>query len=343
MAVTKQIYSLTVGFSQTDVIDQLEQALIDAGLMTGWYDSFTSGARAYGVFECVYDPTKTFGTTYYLFTIENQRIGVSIGTGWDTATNTFTGTQFLDYYLQPPDIQAYQDWGATTIGTPGIDQYSNTTTFNIYRYTSTVNSNQSWFVFQQGFNISYPFTFHNPAETLYPWLDLDLGMIPGLYATVCGVGQNAGATSFCLQSNIRRAYPYGQALTGYSSVYGNDTFNGLRTPSYTYYGCGKVDNAGTGNFAPAGSKIVIPVGSPGANPAYSQNYVPICSDLPWTPFSSSPLATDFGVYMHYANNTLNFEDRFVVDPGVEEWEILYCANNPTVTTGASPTFLARVV
>ena len=96
MAVTKEVYTLTAGFTPTDVIGILEQAFIDAGLMAGWHDSFSSGSGSFGVLECVYDPTKTFGTTYYLISANANRVGVSVGTGWDTGTNEFTGVQFLD-------------------------------------------------------------------------------------------------------------------------------------------------------------------------------------------------------------------------------------------------------
>jgi hypothetical protein len=47
--------------------------------------------------------------------------------------------------------------------------------------------------------------------------------------------------------------------------------------------------------------------------------------------------------MHYADNSITFQDRFIVDPGVEEWEVLAWENNSTVVNGASAIFLARVV
>jgi hypothetical protein len=344
MAVTKEVYALTAGFTSSDVINQLGSAFIDAGLMTSWYDTFTISDRTYGVLECVYDPTKTFGTTYYLFTANASFVGVNVGTGWNTTTNEFTGTQYLDYSLQPSNIFFTGSSQRSTEVVLPLN-YNNLSTLNIYRYTSTASANQSWFMFQQGLSISWPFAIHNPAQTLYPWLDLDLGMIPGLYAVRTGVSNSAGALTFYLQENIRRAYPYGQALLDFTdSINGLGTFHSLLKGTYAYWGTGKTPNSAGGNLTlGANGLTIIPVGSAAANPAYAQDFVPICSQLPWTSFSSTPLATDFGVYMHYANNTMNFEDRFVVDPGVEEWEILACSNNPTVTTGASPTFLARVV
>jgi hypothetical protein len=343
MAVTKEVYTLVAGFTPTDVIGILEQAFIDAGLMAGWHDSFSSGGRGFGVLECVYDPTKTFGATYYLFSADGSRVGVSVGTGWDTITHVFTGVQFLDYWLQPVDIDPYSNWRGTDITAPMY--YSNASALSLFRYTSTASVNQSWFVFQQGLLVSNPFAIHHPAQSLYSWLDLDLGMIPGFYTVATSTSSTMGNTSFFMQENLRRAYPCGQALNGFTATnYGNSAFCALNLGMYSYVGSGKTSNNGSNNLAfGANGKTVLPIASAAANPAYAQDYNPICSELPWTSFSSGPLATDFGVYMHYENNTLNFEDRFVVDPGVEEWEILRCTNNTVVTTGASPTFIARVV
>lgn len=342
MAVTKEVYALTAGFTPTDVLDQLELAFIDAGLMAGWHDTFTIGGYSYAVFECVYDPTKAFGTTYYLFVADTNRVGVAIGTGWDLATNEFTGTQFLDYYLQPPQIYNINNYRTTDLTAPMY--YNNTSTLNIHRYTSTASVTQSWFVLQFGLSTSYPFAIIHPDQTFYPWLDLDLGNIPGIINVAAGPSSSCGAVNFYLQENIGRAYPYGQGVVGYTNTTnGSGIFHGMYKTMYGYLGTGKVPNYGTNNFNYGGNGTILPIASAAVNPAYAQDYVPICSELPWCSFSAAPLATDFGVYMHYANNTLNFEDRFVVDPGVEEWEILTYGNNPTVTTAASPTFIARVV
>lgn len=141
MAVTKQIYSLTVGFSPNDVIDQLGQAFIDAGLMVGWHDQFTIGNSRFAVYECVYDGAKQFGTTYYVFWVSPSRAGCFVGTnGWDTVAHTFTGTQYLDYALQPSDAYGQSlDYGggATSLTSPMT--FSNATTLDIFRYTSTAD------------------------------------------------------------------------------------------------------------------------------------------------------------------------------------------------------------
>jgi hypothetical protein len=88
---------------------------------------------------------------------------------------------------------------------------------------------------------------------------------------------------------------------------------------------------------------LLPIGFSSTNPAFTSDYVPICSGVPWSAFASTPLAADFGMYMHYANNNITLLDTFVVSSGVEEWETVTYENNGAVNDGASPVFLARVV
>jgi len=78
MAVTKQTYNINAGFTSVDVATALRSALIDAGLMTEWFDSFTiSGNTICRVLQIIHDPTKTYGTCFYYFTIDNSGIAVA--------------------------------------------------------------------------------------------------------------------------------------------------------------------------------------------------------------------------------------------------------------------------
>lgn len=59
MAVTKQTYTLTSGWTAAGVRDMFRSAFIDAGLMTNWHDSFTGiGGAAIGVMEIAYNAAK---------------------------------------------------------------------------------------------------------------------------------------------------------------------------------------------------------------------------------------------------------------------------------------------
>ena len=127
-------------------------------------------------------------------------------------------------------------------------------------------------------------------------------------------------------------------------TYGNGTYHGIAHTHYRYVGPGLGSNATSANGnSLIAQAFMIPVGNSASNTAYTSNYIPISKGMPWCQYTTSLLANDFAIYGHYANNTMTFEDRFIVTSGVEEWEILAVTNNSTLNLGASPTFLARVV
>jgi hypothetical protein len=221
------------------------------------------------------------------------------------------------------------------------------------RFTSSDDTKQSWFVLRQGLNRSAPFSILHKNTSLHPWLDLDKGIISG-FSTVGAwnsSGSQAGFISFRLEENLRRCLLIGHALRGDTAT--SDAANKyhlLRYSTHSYMGVGSQTNNSVNNLpsavkqnGAAPSAVALPVGKNSANPAFLTDYVPICTDLPWSPFTPTRLADDFGVYMHYADNTTAYGDRFIVQAGVNEWETLQFANNSVVVDGASPAFLARVV
>lgn len=350
MAVTKQVYTIANGWTATQLADNLfKAAFIDAGLMTNWFDSFELSNRQWRVLEIAHDPTKTYGKTYYYFVFMTDQCGVSIASGWNTATRVPTGTEFVDYHRlvsQFTSAAVNNDDSQSSI--TFVFNPVNTSQALLTRYTSGVDSAQSWFTLEQGANVSRPFCFLHPGTALHPWLDLDKGIISGFSNIIAQVSSNLGKVSFLQQENIRRALIYGSALRGTTAVDGGGTFHRAELPSYSYCGIGRNSNQESSNFSSLkgstlNGAVALPVGSASANPSYASDYVPICSGLPWSPFTPTLLASDFGVYMHYAANNIQFQDRFVVSAGVEEWEVLARANNAVAIDGASPTFLARVV
>jgi hypothetical protein len=348
MAVTKQVYSIGTSWTATQLADTLfKAALIDAGLMTDWFDSFELSGRQWRVMEVVFDATKTYGKTYYYFTFDTSQAGVAIANGWNTSTRVPTGTQQIDYHRLPSQFSAAQvsnHQSATSLSF--TFNLGNSTELVLNRYTSDDDPSQSWFAMRQGTLAGRPFNFISGAATLFPWLDLDKGMIAGFSNARVDVSQRLGRVSFMHQENVLRALVYGTALAGNTNTSGNQIFHGVEIPSHTFAGLGTTSNNASINLSSLSSTTgmtVLPVAFVSVNPAYASNYVPICTGVPWSPFTSDPLAGDFGVYMHYGANNIVFEDRFVVDPGVEEWEVLAIANNAVVNEGASASFLARVV
>jgi hypothetical protein len=115
---------------------------------------------------------------------------------------------------------------------------------------------------------------------------------------------------------------------------------------HSYVGAGSVSNSGSGNLRfwnTFGARTPVPVGRNYANPAFTSDYVPIISNIPWNYYTPTRLANDFGVYMSYASNSIALGDRFIVQSAINEWETLNFANNTVLTDGASATFLARMI
>lgn len=353
MAITKETYTATATWTAAQLADLFRDAFIDAGLMTDWHDAFAVNTREVRVMKIDYDNTKTYGTTYYyLGFLTSNYPGVAIASGWNTATDLPTGTRFIDWHVLPSEIIGSIPFGASTPG--GSDIWAPTTTFsspstnsNVFldRFTSSSDTKQSWFVLRQGLDRGRPFSFLHPNTSLHPWLDLNKGMIGGFSDVSAVVSNRHGWVHFQLQENVRRCLLTGQIARGSTAESGGQVFHGLFYRTHSYIGFGSQSNSPSVNYpgSSAGGAFPLPVAKNSANPAFATDYVPICTNLPWSPFTPTALANDFGIYMHYADNTTAYGDKFIVQAGVNEWETLQFANNSVVVDGASPAFLARVV
>lgn len=354
MAVIKQTYTMNAGFTSTDVATALRSALIDAGLMTEWYDSFViSGNTICRVLAIVHDATKTYGTSFYYFVITDSWIGVALATnGWKTSgtapINIPTGTQYLDWHTLPANISTGASGGATS-----IFSYSSTSNLALIRFTSSNDTKQSWFVFNQSSTLSRsrPFSFLHKDTSLHPWLDLSKGCISGFTQVKASVSDRVGIVNFRIEENLRRCLGIGQALRGVTSTNGSSQYHAVTLNLYAYFGAGAQSNNFTNNlplsaidnYSGRGGAIPLPVGKNSANPEYVIDYVPICTNIPWAYYTPTRLADDFGVYMHYAANDVALGDRFVVQFAINEWEVLDFGNNANVGDGASASFVARII
>lgn len=354
MAVTKQTYTINAGFTKTDVATALRSALIDAGLMTEWYDSFSLSTDRLGrVLRIEHDATKTYGTSFYYFIISDSWIGVALATnGWKISgtapINIPTGTQYLDWHTLPTDIISNNNQKSTIIFT-----YSTGSNLALDRITSANDTKQSWFVFKQSSTLtrSRPFSFLHKDTSLHPWLDLSKGCISGFTRVAPSVDFRCGIVGFRVEENLRRCLSIGAALRGSAPTNGENIYHDLGLFCYAYLGVGAQSNSPTSNlptdawasYSGNASMAPLPVGKNSANPEYATDYVPICTNLPWSHYTPTRLADDLGIYMHYAANDVALGDRFVVQSAINEWEVLDFANNANVNDGASASFVARVV
>lgn len=342
MPVTKQTYKILPVWTAADLANSYRSAFIDAGLMTDWHDSFSSGGIENRVLRIQYNPAKAYGTTFYWFMFTTSGAFLNLATGWNTSTKVPTGTQYLDFF------------STATNTTGGHWQFSggltaNTET-NIIRYSSGTHH---WFVSRQG-TTRFCFTIQPASHVVQPWLDLDRGFYAGW------VGVNTIATSwpailsFTRGPSLRREIIQGPALRGSTGV-GDyiGTVQGGRSNLLSYSAVGFSNNNWAGNFGGywrsdgfglCSNSILLPAGFTSANPAYPTNSAPVFHSIQFTPYSSTATNSDFGITFHYATNVFGFQDKFIVTPGVEEWEVLAFSNSP-IGDGTAPSaaFLARVI
>jgi hypothetical protein len=345
MAVTKQIYTVPAPWTDLDMATALRSAFIDAGLMTEWHDSFnTSTPRPVRVLKIEHDGTKTYGASFYSFMFDANSGGcwLSLASGWNASgtppINIPTGTQYLDYERLPSNY--------VPVDTNSSRVFSGSTLSNLYldRYTSNADTRQSWFVFRQGVNTGVPFAILHKDTALHSWLDLSKGIVNGhLVAQALTLG-NAGFVNFRVTENLRRCLLYGHAVRGNTN---SSDYHSQNCGVFSYMGIGSGSNATYSNLQEVRNSrtaaMPLPIGKNASNPAYLTDDSPICSDIPWSPFTATRLAADFGVYMCYPDNTIAYGDKFIVENSINEWEVLGYANNTTVNDGASACFVARII
>lgn len=349
MPATKQIYAISAP-TRTEVATALRSALIDAGLMTEWYDSFASGGdKLCRVLRIEHDSTKTFGTCFYYFTINDSGISVALATnGW--SGNAPTGSRYLDWHTLPASVNP--NFGGESTN---IFNYAAGSNLVLNRFTSQLDPKQSWFVFSQTISgtttRSKPFSFLHKDTALHSWLDLSKGCISGFTTVSAQANGYVGRINLSIEENLRRCLSIGSALRGTNTP----GFHGAGINTNCYYGVGMTPDdqfysniPGEGRSPGGASGTPLPIGRNAANPAYSTDYTPICSNLPWNLWTPTRLANDFGLYAQYNTaapdvNVIALGTKIIVQNTVNEWETLQFANSSNLISGATPMFLARVI
>lgn len=336
MAVTKETYTATATWTAAQLATLFEDAFIDAGLMASWYDSFLNTVEN-RILEVQYDGSKTYGKTYYWFMFTTSGVFLHVATGWNATTHVPTGTQYLDYYATTTN---------STTNHATLVSLTSTTTATLTRYTSGVTSSFSWFVIRNG-TTSYNLHIPSAGVAKVAWLDLDKVLFhPVLAANAATLNTYGFLDFFNVCPLIRRSYLSQGSLRGTTSAfeYGSSNSNYQKNYSFRYLGYG---NANVGTSSNRGSTaevgIVLPIGFNNTNPAYATDVIPVFTGLNYWAHLTNAMPSDFGISFHYANNTMTVQDKLIVSSGTEEWEMIRVSNSATITTGASPMFLARVV
>ena len=331
MACTKETYTATATWTASQLAQLFEDAFIDAGLMTAWYDSFLSGSIENRVLEVAYDGTKTYGKTYYWFMFSSTNgVYLHVATGWDAPNNVPSGTQYLDYFSTTTN-SANNHWQMLST--------SSSYTVELVRYTSGVDTDQSWFVIKSSTSRAV-FTIVNDAMTIQPWIDLNKGFYNGFARSQFIVSGAQGLVTWRTGPTLRRDIIMGCGLVGETD--NNDYDTTAQEPLIGYRAVGHLSSSNS-NYNFDNPYIFLPVGFSATNPAYTSDSSPIFHSLTWNPYIPESLPADLGITFHYATNTFSPGDTFVVSAGTEEWEVLDFAANASAVVGASPLFLARMV
>ena len=328
MAVTKETYTAAATWTAAQLATLFEDAFIDAGLMTAWFDSFLSGTVENRVLEITYDGSKTYGKTYYWFTFTTTAIGVSVATGWNAATDVPTGTAFLDFFATTTNTQANHFTVRSGLATG--------TATELVRYTA---SGYSWFAFRNGATPT-PFFIAPAATGIAPWIDLDKVLfhhfILGEPSVTSATGASRAFIEFQSIYALRRSYWAQGILRARTGVAQFLTYH----YTLSYSASGNTSNVTT-NYAVT-SSILVPYGFNNTNTAYTTDYFPIVNGYSYSSYVTSNMPADFGIFFNYGVTAFAFGDRIVVTAGVEEWEVYSFANN-TDASSASALIVARVV
>jgi hypothetical protein len=333
MTVTKETYTAAATWTAAQLATLFEDAFIDAGLMTAWFDSFLSGTVENRVLEITYNGAKAYGKAYYWFTFTTTAIGVSVATGWNAATDVPTGTQYLDFYATTTNTQANHTVIAASLATG--------TAAEVVRYTA---SGYSWFAFRNGATPT-PFFIAPAATGVATWIDMDKVVFHHLIlptiVTTTPTGTSRASVEFKSVYQLRRSYHSQGVLRGSTTI---SSFQAaFTTLGYVAFGnTAASSNTNYSSLAVEAKFVAVPYGFNNTNTAYTTNYFPIVNGYSYSNYVTSNMPADFGIFFNYGVTAFAFGDRIVVTAGVEEWEVYGFANN-TDTDNASALIVARVV
>ena len=330
MTVTKQTYTAAPTWTAAQLATIFQNAFVDAGLMTAWYDSFVNSGIEHRILEIIYDGTKTYGKTYYWFTFTST-IGISVASGWNATTHVPTGTQYVDYYATATNTQANHLTFRSGLTTG--------TAVELVRYT---DSGYSWFALRNGAAPSQ--FFIAPASTgLPPWIDLNKVffhhfIIPTI-SVASPTGSGRAVVEFTSAYFLRRSLGSG-FLRGLTTV--SNYIRTLTTLGYVSFGNGNNNTDNYIGYAEFNRMVLVPYGFNNTNPAYTTNYTPVINGYSYSNYTTSNMPADFGIFFNYGPTAFAFGDRIVVSAGVEEWEVYGFANNTSFDI-PSALIVARVV
>ena len=349
MAVTTSSYTVNPTYTASQFADAFRDALIASGHMAAWYDSFANGALQHRVLEITYDGSKTYGKTYYWFIFSGADMFMHVTTGWNLASDIPAG-------VGGAGVQ-YEDWLTNATNTTGSHMrfaaLNAGQTITIKRYTS---GTFTVFLFVNG-TTNYTLIIDRTAP-LSAFVDLNREIYVGAFwartRTFPSTGINVALANFqSYPIRLRRSY-LGRMLRGVTSTSEYGAGASASAPWELWqvsgllinhlYGAPGNENAITNYSAEGRSYILLPVGFTNVNPSFTTDEKPAIDGLILNPYSSLALpAGEFIVYPVYSNNTLQVGATIVISAGVEEYEIISCANSTVINDRPSIAICARII
>lgn len=328
MAVTKQTYTAAATWTAAQLADTFRSAFIDAGLMTDWFDSFTNTVEN-RILRVIYDGTKANGTVFYWFMFTTAGPYIQTALGWNATSHVPTGTQYLDYY-------------STTTNSVGnhrqIVALTAATGVTLTRYTSGINTGATWFLLRNG-STNQAFSIPTPTYGPSSFVDQDkLAYALMLFTT--SETLTAGS-SLLFYAGCPQLW---KTIFGASGLRSSTGSNLWLLYLSRFIGSGNVTYP-IGNFIPnntAYTGIFLPTAHSNTNTSLASNHTPVFTSPPVNPYQAA-LPADFGIVSYHASNVMAVQDTFVVNAGVEEWDIIALCSNASYTDAAKVMFLARTV
>jgi hypothetical protein len=356
MAVTTASYSVAANYSPAQFATQVRSMFIDAGLMTDWVGSFSSGGVENRVLEIPYDGSKTYGKTYLWFQFLGADMFFHISTGWNTSTNIpqgvgGAGTQYLDW-MSTTTSATTNHMRVTASGAAG---FNSSQSISIQRITSNVRTNFSVFLLVNGSTALH--FFIDKTAPIASLVDLDKVCYTSMMWCKLSTVSRIGEASFQLFSPRLRRSHLGQALRGDTNAANYGASNTAVSPWEPWFGAsrqlgnityGAIGNTSNqpGNYQFSVPVFTLPIAFTNTNPAYSADERPIFENLPLNLYSGATLPEDFIIVAIYTSNTITIGSTLVITAGVEEYIVIAVANASTsVPLGEAPTmiFAARTI
>lgn len=351
-AVATGTYPVTAPYTPATFAAAMRLALIDAGWMTEWHATFTSGSVVNCVVKVDFDVTKTYGSTFLWFKFSGADMYYHICRGWNTSTNvpqgvSGVGQQYVDYLDTNTNGVAFHMRFAAQNASANI---------TIKRYSSTVRPDFCLLFIKNG-STEYPIILDKTPPSSN-FVDLDYECWEGfIYWPRARVVNGVGTINFQMFPVKLRGSCRGRALRGVTTAteYGASATaarpweiavgDGQLLQGSTYGWVGNtLNDTNNTNFSGIGSGIILmEQGYTNVNPTRPANYNVSFYDVIINPYTNARLPADFGIYYALNNITLETFTSITIQPGVEVGEVIAFANGTVLNEKGSPLFYARTL